>query len=172
MSTGATDELGSGGRFLMGQFLYNRAAAMITLRNPDDTLANNVGSTEQVTVRVTYLYYCGLPIVSQIMCRTLSDLSGLDIASEAVASTYDDVTSGNPSRVLQANDTFRDGLQAAGERFAAFSSELEHAAAPELLVPLLFTKARFKVLHAEATLPNQGACYYSGSSCFAGESEL
>ena len=179
------DELGeisNSTRFLLGMFLYNRAAAMVTLRDAEGVVLggenNRVPSTANITVRVTYLYYCGMPIVNYFMCDSLMKLSGLDQLDNAVQGYYetvshegvDDLTSGQGTRAIdQAGRDLKTDLQSIADRVGGLSGELQYAETPELLLPLVFSRAHFKMVSAEATMPNQGACYYAGSSCFAAD---
>jgi len=163
------DSLGSGNsnlmQFAVGLFLYNRAAAMVTLRKPDGSVANCVGPTEDVTVRVTYLYFCTMPIVSSIMCDSLMNLSGLDQLDDAAKNAYESVSGGGLQGVQQAKDGLQADLQRVSDRVGGLSRELQYAASPELLLPFLFSRAHFKLVSAEATLPNQGALYYPRVAC-------
>jgi hypothetical protein len=95
---------------------YSRAATRVTLHDaPDDaSLANEpIKANANVTVRVSYLFHCTVPLVRVLMCRG-----------------FDAVTTANPDYPM------------------------------EQLKQLVGTDDRFKLLSAEATLPNQGAAYY------------
>jgi hypothetical protein len=165
------DSLGPGNsnlmQFVVGLLLYNRAAAMVTLRKPDGSLAHCVGPTEDVTVRVTYLYFCTMPIVSSFMCDSLMNLSGLEQLDDAAKNAYESVSGGGLQGVQQAKDALQADLQRVSDKVGGLSRELQYAASPELLLPFLFNRARFKLVSAEATLPNQGALYYPRSGCGA-----
>jgi len=159
------DNLGAGNgnlaQFVVGLLLYNRAAAMVTLRKPDGTVANCIGPTENVTVRVTYLYFCTMPIAATIMCDSLMKLSGLDQLDDAAKNAYESLRGGGLQGAQQAKEGLTTDLQRISDKVGGLSSELQYAASPELLVPFLFSGAHFKLLTAEASLPNQGAAYYS-----------
>ena len=163
------DSLGSGNsnlmQFVVGLLLYNRAAAMVTLRKPDGSVANCVGPTEDVTVRVTYLYFCTMPIVSTFMCDSLMKLSGLDQLDDASKNAYESISGGGLQGVQQAKDGLQADLQRVSDSVGGLSRELQYAASPELLLPFLFSRAHFKFVSAEATLPNQGALYYARVAC-------
>jgi len=175
------DELGdtsNSTRFLAGMFLYNRAAAMVTLRGPDGEVTQDVGATDLVTVRVTYLYYCGMPIVNYFMCDSLMQLAGFDQLDDAARNYYEAVaneglnglTSGQGTQPIEdAGRNLQADLQRAADTAGSLARDLQYAETPELLLPLAFSRAHFKMLSAEATMPNQGACYYPGSSCFAAD---
>jgi hypothetical protein len=56
---------------------YTRSASAITLhsqRGSDVLAAEPVGRAAEITVRVTYLYSCSVPLVRTLMCRSLSSL--------------------------------------------------------------------------------------------------
>jgi hypothetical protein len=152
-------------QFLVGLLLYNRAAAMVTLRKPDGSVATCVGPTEDVTVRVTYLYFCTMPIAASIMCDSLMELSGLDQLDDAVKRGYEAASSGGLEGVKQAKEGLQADLQRVSDTVGGLSRELQYAASPELLLPFLFSRAHFKLVSAEATLPNQGALYYDRKPC-------
>ena len=158
-------ELGNGVRFLAGLLLYNRAAAMVTLRDKDNKVVETLGSEGDVRIHVTYLYYCGIPIVSNFMCDSVADLSGFTQASEAVMAVYDAIRAGEIREAIRAGQDVRGQLDEARGQFDRMKEELSWAENPELLVPFIFTNAHFTLIEAEATLPNQGACYYNGNTC-------
>jgi hypothetical protein len=161
-------------------FLYNRAALMVTVRDAEGVVLggedNRVPSTGNITVRVTYLYYCGMPIVNYFMCDSLMKLSGLDQLDNAVQTYYESVSNQGLDAIKNGQGTqaiddaghdLHADLQGIADRVGGLSGELQYSETPELLLPLMFSRAHFKMLSAEATMPNQGACYYDGSSCFA-----
>jgi hypothetical protein len=154
-------------QFVIGLLLYNRAAAMVTLRKPDGTVANCVGATERVTVRVTYMYMCTIPIAANIMCDSLMKLSGLDQLTDAAKNAYDSATGGDLDGLQRAKEGLTTDLQRVSDKVGGLSRELQYAAAPELLLPFLASRAHFKLLSGEASLPNQGAFYYERKWCGA-----
>ena len=167
---GLSQDLGQGNsnlsQFVVGLLLYNRAAAMVTLRKPDGSVANCVGPTEDVTVRVTYLYFCTMPIAASIMCDSLQQLSGLDQLDDATKNFYESLSGGGLDGARQARDGLSADLQRVSDKVGGLSRELQYAASPELLLPFLFSgRAHFKLVSAESTLPNQGALYYPRISC-------
>jgi hypothetical protein len=130
---------------LVSSLLYNRAGAVITLQAgplKDDFVPEPVGRKAPVTVRVTYLYYCSIPIVRALACKSLVDLAG-------------SIPAGSGS--LKWLGTARDARTTAQKRLASFLALAED---PKLLASLDASGARFAVLTAETTLPNQGASYY------------
>jgi hypothetical protein len=167
MGNGTLSQVGNGGRFLMGFLLYNHAAAMITLRNADGAVATSIPSDGLVTVRVTYLYFCAVPIVNYFMCDSMLKLSGLDQLDDAARSAYESVSQGGIEGVRGVKDQLHTDLQKISDKVGNLARDLQYAESPEFLLPFLSGRGRFKMMSAEMTLPNQGACYYAGSSCFA-----
>jgi hypothetical protein len=111
---------------------YTRAAAVVTLQQAPGSLelVDHVAPKALVTVRVSYLYRCSVPVVRALVCRSFSRLLEESLAVE-----------GGGQRLVQLGKRFelaedRQGLrELAGDSF-------------------------FTVLEAEATLPNQSAAYY------------
>lgn len=145
-SLGATSDQ-SLGSALRGDFasrwldslLYTRSAAVITVNQGPGSAAlvmEPVGRDAPVTVRVTYFYRCSVPIVRALVCRSLERLLGRDAPV--------------PS-------------ERAWEKWASLEHRFELAEDPGRLRDLA-RHAYFKVLEAEATLPNQGAGYYTGDA--------
>jgi len=101
---------------------YTKSAALVTVHDSPDneSLAfEPIGVDAPVTVRVTYLFHCTIPIVRSMMCGTLQ---GLARKGELIGTV-------------------------------AFSA-----------MGIMRPDARFKVLTAVATLPNQGAAYQREAS--------
>lgn len=125
LATGADD----GGAF--GR-LYVDAAAVVTLHGAAGDrgmAAEPVAHDAPVTVRVTYLQLCGVPVVRGMICRSLQSL----LAPTSNVGPF--------------------GAENALRR------RLSLAALPELLEGAADPSARFMVFEAETTLPNQGALY-------------
>lgn len=124
---------------------YTSLAAAITVHTSSGTeelAPEPIARDAQVTVRVTYLMPCGVPVVSGLMCRTLASL--LEPPSETTSATV------NPG---------------AKPTESAFARRLRHANGVSAIKDLVSPTARFVVLTAETTLPNQGAAYdYRGES--------
>ncbi|MET0412669.1 MAG: hypothetical protein ABW217_15300, partial [Polyangiaceae bacterium] len=162
-------DLGSGVRFVLGLLLYNRAAAIVTLRDAPGSgrVTTSAPSNGDVTVHVTYLYYCSMPFADRFLCDSLSGLPELLSAGSLAGDVAAQLEAGDFGAASEAMDPALRAahrLGGAGE-LRSLADELRYAELPALLVPLALSGARFRVLHAEATLPNQGACYYRGSSC-------
>ncbi len=147
-------------QFLVGLLLYNRAAAMVTLRKPDGSVANQVDPTENITLRVTYLYMCTMPFASTFMCGSLMEMSGLDRLDDYARGYYESVSKNGKDGAEEVKDQLPKDLQSVADDVGDLARDLQYAAAPELLLPFMFSRAHFKLVSAEATLPNQGADYY------------
>ena len=108
------------------------AAALVTLHRSPDTYelaVEPILHDTPITLKVTYLQLCGVPLVRNLMCRPLSSL--LDGAAV--------IANGRTSPTLR-------------QRFA-------RAGAPGWLESASDPGARFIAFEAEVTLPNQGALY-------------
>jgi TadE-like protein len=130
---------------LVTALLYNRAGAVVTIQAgpaQDDLAVEPIGRKAPVTVRVTYLYYCSIPVVRTLACKSLAELVG---------------TTPMGMMGLHWLAAPRDTRTVAQKRLASFLSLAED---PKLLARLDAAGARFAVLTAETTLPNQGAAYY------------
>ncbi|HKY34864.1 MAG TPA: hypothetical protein VJN18_02890 [Polyangiaceae bacterium] len=112
--------------------VYADAAALVTLHRAagvHELAAEPILHNTPITVRVTYLQLCGVPLVRNLICHQLGSL--LD------ASTM--LPGGKPTPTLR-------------ERLA-------RAGAPAWLEAAADPAARFMAFEAEVTLPNQGALY-------------
>jgi hypothetical protein len=118
---------------------YTSLAAAITVHTSSGTeelAPEPIPRDAQVTVRVTYLMPCGVPVVSGLMCSTLASL--LEPPTET------------PSAAASP---------AATPTQPAFARRLRHASGVSAIKDRVSPSARFVVLTAETTLPNQGAAY-------------
>lgn len=146
---------------------------------PDD---DGVGSA--ITVRVTYLFYCGVPLVNRLMCEDLAallygvDVSGLAGLAAAVASG---------SMSIEEYYAAVDAMRARRERLDRWHDRTDELAGTggEAGVDLLGAMAafssifggpnpRFVPIQREATMPLQAAnyCYRSegsGEDCWEQE---
>jgi hypothetical protein len=121
---------------LVDSLVYTRAASVVTVNQGPSSavlVAEPVGRDAPVTVRVTYFYRCSVPIVRSLVCRSL--------------------------RRLLAGDA-RLSSEHAARKWESLEQRFELAEAPGRLDDLA-RGAFFKVIEAEATLPNQGAAYYT-----------
>jgi hypothetical protein len=115
---------------------YTKAASVITVHAAPGAAAlapEPIDGKAAVTVRVTYVYQCSVPIVRGLMCSSLDSV----LAQKKGFSIFGLTFGQQPSKLAQRLSL-------------AESSQLGH------LVP---TEASVVVFEAEATLPNQGAAY-------------
>jgi hypothetical protein len=126
------------GRRAAAALEYTRAATVVSVHSAPgtDELAQRVGKTAPVTVRVTYAVHCGVPLARKLVCNSLRELAEPDTAAAG--------DSENPTAVLR-------------RRFSTVESRSSFE-------ELASSTARFVVFEAEATLPNQGAEYESAGS--------
>ncbi len=118
---------------------YNPAAMAVTF--PESPGSNklrtdHVPCTGDVTLRVTYLYHCGIPLASALLC---------DSALSAAFKLMLQHVLGKPK---DGSSDYKQGLE-----------EIDHAPASSARALLLATRARFRMLRAEASMPNQSASY-------------
>jgi hypothetical protein len=106
---------------------YTSVASVITVHTGSDTeelAVVNIPRTAPITVRVTYLMPCGMPLARMLMCQPLARL-----------------------------------LKSSTDSPSVFARWLRHAQGVGALKDLVSPSARFVVLTAQTTLPNQGAAY-------------
>jgi hypothetical protein len=131
---------GGFGRRMQFGLAFLRAASVVTVHDvpgAEQLVVEPVEPKAPLTVRVTYLFYCGVPLARTLICDTLSSL------------------------LTPASSRFGIGLPV--DKKAALIRRLTLAEAPGALQSLAHPASRFVVLTAEATLPNQGASYYQGA---------
>lgn len=117
---------------------YTSLAAAITVNTSPGTeelASERIPRDAQITVRVTYLMPCGVPIAGALMCRTLASL------------------------LEPPKDKPNGPTNTAVREESPLARRLRHASGVSALETLVSPSARFVVLTAESTLPNQGAAY-------------
>jgi hypothetical protein len=161
-------------RFLMRRRHADSFVAVTFPKEPGATgddyhRVDDYGPREDITVRVTLLFHCVIPMASRYMCdKGYEILTGLPIDDIAGAFTrlrdpeiFDAAMSGDFARVRELSGY--DDIREANDRLAdsdQWMRELQHVDVTELQTGAMLTQQRFMVLRAEATLPNQGAPYY------------
>ena len=116
---------------------YTSVASVVTVHtatNTEELAAENIARTAPITVRVTYLMPCGMPLARMLMCQPLAKL-------------------------LKAAADSPTARAATGSEESVFARRLRHAQGIGALKDLVSPSARFVVLTAQTTLPNQGAAY-------------
>jgi len=116
---------------------YTSAAAVTTVHTDarsEELAPENIPRTGPVTVRVTYLMPCGMPLARMLICQPLAKL-------------------------LKSSTDLPSVRAALGSEESVFARRLRHAQGVAALKDLVSPSARFVVLTAQTTLPNQGAAY-------------
>lgn len=159
-------------RLVTGFLVYNPIAAAVnfptaphadTLRNSGEDFNGQVvySDDEPVTVRVTYLYPCGVPIASMLVCDSILGMTGLDDTFDSLRDISD---STSIEDLRSVSRDLQNGLRDQQESYRDFRRDYAELRAgaeyPDYLMVLLLARnARFHVLRREATLPIQGAPY-------------
>lgn len=132
VATSLSSELG---RRAAAAFAYTRAATVVAVlsRPGSEQLPSEIDRKAPVTVRVTYVVHCGVPLARRLVCNSLRDLVASD---EGEPDDTEDARAKLVRRFTEVEDrTGFEQLASSGQRFVVFE--------------------------AEATLPNQGADYES-----------
>lgn len=160
-AVGGAETGGALARFAVGLLAYVRGASVVTVRAAPGSkeLLTRVDPRADVTIHVTFLQHCAVPIAARLMCNPAWDLAGYGrVVSEL--ERLDPARPVEAARILrQLRARFPDP-----SRFREFAEELARAESPGLLLPLMLGGGRFHVLEAEATLPNQGAAYVTAET--------
>jgi hypothetical protein len=164
------DVLASPWQRVLAGFAYDRVAAAITF--PEEPGSETLLDPEDiefeddavVTVRVTYLYSCNVPLARDLVCGSLPGMSGIPKALHETLSALKDPSVGS---IEAAYHTWAHDFPDEYRALKRDLGELAQAQAFVLLLPLLMQPSeRFAVLRAEASLPNQGAAYqYASELC-------
>lgn len=157
---GLGDAIGSSPwqRFAAG-LVYNSAAAVVTFhRQPgsQEIFEGAFGPTDSVTVRVSYLFHCAVPLVSRFMCKRPFGLFGVFESAQWLRNSAHDPARFDPWTLGRMTGETGRRLQRLGRNLDLFS----RAESPALTAALMLADARFAQLTAEATMPIQGAGYY------------
>jgi hypothetical protein len=114
---------------------------------------------QQITARVTYLFHCGVPIVSKMACDDAPALF-TGVPFRQVAQFTRALAAGRTAEELRALDVARREAQSRLRRadYNVLSRELDATASGAGLAAAYLTLSRgnFSILRAEATLPLQG----------------
>ncbi|MGB0680501.1 MAG: TadE/TadG family type IV pilus assembly protein [Polyangiales bacterium] len=161
---GADSDLG---RLATG-IAYNLGATAVTVPEAPgaQNLRTSVGTHDAVTVRVTHLFPCSVPVVSALMCDSVAELMTA-IPITAIKNAVRELRQGewNLSTLRQKYDTLQRhrriviGARQALQRSHPAMDELAAAPVPALQLLAFLHGGRFRVYQAEATLVNQGASY-------------
>jgi Flp pilus assembly protein TadG len=144
-------------RFLTGATIYNRTAVAVTFpEEPGSTEYRDSFETRgKVTARVTYLFHCGIPVVSRIFCDDYVSLR-TRVPMAAAEDLVTALRSGDPDLIRAAQERY-DHASERLENERAGMDELDEAAVPSAGVVYSAFGARFRIIRADATMTNQGA---------------
>jgi hypothetical protein len=178
---GALDSVGGGVgphtiQFAMGYTVYNRGNAAVTLLDEQgavlDPPPKKFDKPQGVTVHISYLYYCMVPIASRIMCNPVYDLGGVLHAIDALgdsaerlkdAMSVQQIVADQGSALNSAIDDLKAGVGHIEDKVERskyiYKDLIKYAQTPALLAAWLATSARFVFIEGQATLPYQYASY-------------
>ncbi len=149
-------------RVVTGFGVYGRAAAAITFPTAPgaqtlrDSLGAAFGDRDLVTVRVTYLLPCNVPLGRELVCDNLMSATGLP---QALRKSVEAIRQPSVKAFEQAYDSWA-RTPGALKSLKRDLSELMRAEWASLqLAMYLRSSERFIVLRGEASLPNHGAPY-------------
>jgi hypothetical protein len=142
---GDSDFLGPLGG-IAGRIFYALGATGVSFPSEPGgaTYRTTWGPEDDVTVRVSYLAWCPIPIASWLMCqRLLSYYTGVDID-------------------IASREDLEDMVRATGHIRSSkprFDELYDHTASRLPLTLMMLSDARFIVMRADATMPIHGAKY-------------
>jgi hypothetical protein len=155
-----------GERAATGAALYNRAAMAVSFPSApaSRSFRSSWDPNSDVTVRVTYLFHCGIPLVARLMCDDYFSLR-TGVPTAAVADLTRAAARGADAQEMASHIRrvrIAEGRVARGQQGIR---ELDYAELPWVASLTALTGSRFVVLQAEATLRNHGAPYtYRGDA--------
>lgn len=117
--------------------VYVEAAAVVTVHSgpgKSELASEPILNNEPVTLRVTYLQLCAIPVVRVLICSSLT-------------------------RLLETPDVERASGGLAGGSKTSLRRRFERSGMPGWLASAAGAGSRFMAFEAEVTLPNQGARY-------------
>lgn len=162
-------------RLALGALAYNNVALAVTFprRVRETQYLDRFNSRVDLTTRVTYLFHCGVPIVSKMACDDALQLF-TNVPLEQIRQATESIRAGRGS--IRDIAIQMDTVQAARERLQAAQpglDELSRTGTGSALSAILLglSGGHYYVLRAEATLPVQGvdrritgACYNASRS--------
>ncbi|MEM9192878.1 MAG: TadE family protein [Myxococcota bacterium] len=145
-----------GERAAVGALLYNRTALSVTFpESPgSNRFRNRFGPNDDVNVRVTYLFHCGIPLAAQLLCDNYLELRSR-VPAGAIRELSNARTQQEITGAVERLRHTQDRLNASQEGL----DELAYAQTPFLGFLFSLTGSRFSLLRAEAQMRNQGAPY-------------
>ncbi len=148
-------------RLALGALGYNQVAVAVNFPN----LQNNRSATFQtrlqrrqaLTARVTYLFHCGVPIVSKMACDDAPSLfSGVPYRQIMNAARASGLTIQEIRTAADTVQSARERLQRANWQLLGRELDATAAGSGASAAFLTLTRGNFSVIRAEATLPLQG----------------
>lgn len=129
-----------------GGLIYTQASVAVSFPTEPEamTFQSEFGRREDVTTRVTYLFHCGIPVVSRWMCDTPFSIFGFDADPFLLR-----VTGG-----ATPGFDFFSGL---GDRIDGSLELMRFVENSVLTMVAIASGDRFLLLRSEATMTNQGA---------------
>ncbi|QQR90970.1 MAG: pilus assembly protein [Myxococcales bacterium] len=149
-------------RMLSG-LIYNKGGTAVTFPSSEQGTDSQyqIAKDANVTVRVTYLYHCAVPLVSYLMCKPMDTiLGGLGKKLKEKFENVEDLTfDRNDFLDYQHEDTSSEEESEADKKAKIIPRELAHSEVPGLQILFGAKGQRFKVFREQATLPNQASNY-------------
>jgi hypothetical protein len=157
-------------RLALGALVYNNVALAVTFPRAerDTNYRDRWSNREELTTRVTYLFHCGVPIVSKMACDSALQLYS-NQPIEQIRAVAASVRAGRASiRDIQIQT---ETVQSATNRLNAAQpglDELNHTGTGggASAVLLALTGGHYYVIRAEATLPVQGTDHPITGACY------
>lgn len=164
---------GTASSHLLGSFLYNLGMVAVTFpQKPGarELRRRSYDVGDDVTVRVSYLFRCKVPVASLLLCDSglgLLEGSGFPDWSRyrlarALGQSFPENLGELPAWQARAGELGRNpGGASNTAAFKGRGAEFDNVEAPDVQRLLLLRGgSRYMVLQSEATLPLQGARYY------------
>lgn len=158
-------------RLALGALVYNNVAMAVTFPRAErgTNYRDRWTSRQDLTTRVTYLFHCGVPIVSKMACDSALQLY-TNQPLEQIRAATESIRAGRASiRDIQIQV---ETVQSATERLNAAQPGLEElnrtgtgGSASAVLLGL--TGGHYYVIRAEATLPVQGTARTITGACYS-----
>ena len=142
----------------------------VTLREApgSSVVIDQVVSQGLVTLHVTYLYYCQVPLVDRFGCRPLYDLAGFGEVAKEFQKAVESFEPSRPDLFYKRISEIRGRGLNASERQRYLIAEFDRVERPLLLAAHLLTGARCVVLAPKLMFHRAYTCHFLG--CGNGQS--
>jgi len=158
-------------RLALGALVYNNVAMAVTFPHAEreTRYRDRWSSREELTTRVTYLFHCGVPIVSKMACDSALQLY-TNQPIEQIRAVANSVRAGRAS--LRDIQIQTETVQSAAARLNAAQPGLEElnrtgTGGSASAVLLALTGGSYYVIRAESTLPVQGTARSITGACYS-----